>query len=73
MKVNVLSPDDMYDWLLLLDPFTNMWADSVALMTVRDMALDVGQGEYSATECAMDAHMYGGMVVGRRITTYRWR
>ena len=57
MYINVVNSDDMYDWLLLLDPFTDMWADSVALLTCRDMALYVGQGRYFATESAIDTYM----------------
>ena len=58
MCIKVVNCDDMHDWLLLLDPFTDMWADAVALLTVRDMALDVGKGEYYATEGYIDTHMY---------------
>lgn len=58
MCIKVVNDKDMYDWLLLLDPFTNMWADAVALVTVRDRALHVGQGKYFATESAIDAYMY---------------
>lgn len=44
----------MHDWLLLLDPFTGIWAEPEALQTARGPALEAGGGRYAETEAAID-------------------
>ena len=62
MYIKVVNCDDMHDWILLLDPFTNLWADSTTFLTCRDKALEVGKGEYFATERVIDTYMCEGVL-----------
>lgn len=61
-SIHCVSPDDMHDWILLLDTFNNLWADSTSFLTCRDKALDVGKGEYFATEDVINAYMCDGVL-----------